>query len=777
MNLIRLSIILLSVTTVTPGAFCQQDTLNEMDTLINFHQFKTCKSSAETFFIIPVPKEFVSSSTLSKVDFKEELSKPSILKVSGNILYDVNYRSRIDTPYAESNVYQHTIQTRLDFLYKEKYPFRLYLTTRFSNSSLFRKYTDLNFQFSPAEFRQIAKSRVLESITALMANRLKVLDSIKREIALYELQIEALRKQENPDATAQKIIEDRERELYFKAKTIAGSEGLGRGSENPDFGNRLGSMKPRNRFLDSLNYRKEGGWVSVNDPGEPDERQMDPLYQKKAEMDSLQQQLDRTERLYKSLKSGYEANLSDIRKQVEGAKDLNTLSQKLRQLGFSDTLLPKGYKTLASIQSVGIGRSTADYSELSVRNISITGFQMEYNPRYYYAVAAGKVDYRFRDYIIPSQTRSNQFLALVRFGKGTRSGNHIFITYYTGRRQFFNASTTTQSGVHLPSYNLAGVTVEGIYNVTKNIQFIAEAAKSTVPYYSLDSLQKSSWLRSVTRFNDRRNEAYSAKLLTYLPKSKTRFSANIRYTGANFQSFSTFTSGASQLRWKGRLEQPFFKRHLTVISSLEQNDYVNPFVNLAYKSTAVLASFQANLRFKKWPVISMGYYPSFQLVKTGDDQYSESRYYTMMASAGYYYKTGKAQASSYLVYSRFYNDLSDSGFVYYNSKNLLLTQSLNYSKCSYTVNATANINTDHSIYGLESGVQYSLYKFLSVGGGVKIVKHSLLSYADLGYNGNLTLKVPRLGELQVMMDKGFIPGMNRQLVENKMGRLIYYKTF
>src|SRR5262249_22731518 len=241
-----------------------------------------------------------------------------------------------------------------------------------------------------------------------------------------------------------------------------------------------------------------------------------------------------------------------------------------------------------AIQSFNIGRSTADYSELSVKNISITGLQVEYNPGYYYALAAGKVDYRFRDYIVPSSPRSNQFVALARFGKGTRNGNHIIFTYYTGRRQFFNSSIALQSNNRIPEYNLAGMTIEGFYKLNRNVSIVGEIAKSTIPYYSLDSLQKKNWANSITKFNDRSNEAYSVKLLSWFPKTQTRFSGNARYTAANFQSFSTFTTGASQLRWMAKLEQPLFKKQLTLISSLQQNDYNNPFVTTAYKSLSLL---------------------------------------------------------------------------------------------------------------------------------------------------------------------------------------------
>lgn len=503
----------------------------------------------------------------------------------------------------------------------------------------------------------------------------------------------------------------------------------------------------------------------------------DSIEIKKTRLDSLVAKLEEAERLYNKLKSVKQNNLDELKGQVQGANDINSLVQKLNQLGISDTVLPKGYKTLFAIQTFSIGRSIADYSELSVRNISITGLQVEYNPRFYYALAVGKVDYRFRDYIVSNNSRSNQYVALARFGKGTRNGNHLFFTYYTGKRQFFNSSVITQPGSSIPEYKLAGMTIEGIYKINRNIFLVGEIAKSTTPYYSNDSLSMAKWMNSITNFNERSNEAYSIKLLSYFPKTQTRFSGNLRYTGANFQSFSTFTTGASQLRWATKVEQPFFKRKLTILSSVQQNDYYNPFIATNYKSSSLLASIQANLRIKKWPVISLGYFPSYQLTKTADDSYSESRYYTLSASAGYFYKLAAAQLSSFLFYNRFYNTANDSGFVYYNSKNILFNQNIQYNRITVAINASISLNNDYNINTIENTTQLDISKLISAGGGVKIIKHSLQASPYWGYSGNLTLRISKLGDIQLMMDKGFIPGLNRALTENKMGRLIYYKTF
>ncbi|MBS1973607.1 MAG: hypothetical protein JST13_04600 [Bacteroidetes bacterium] len=443
----------------------------------------------------------------------------------------------------------------------------------------------------------------------------------------------------------------------------------------------------------------------------------------------------------------------------------------------SDSVLPKGYKTLYSVKSFNLGRSIIDYSELSVKDISITGVQAEYNPHYYYAFAVGKIDYRFRDYLVPADSRTHQYLALVRFGKGTRNGNHTILTYYTGRRQYFNSGVALSSGNAIPEYNLAGITIEEYYKLNKNISVIAEVAKSTEPYYSLDSLQKKNWANSVIRFKDRSNEAYSLTLNSFFPSTQTRFSGNAKYTGANFQSFSTFTTGASQLRWSARLEQPLFKRRLTIFSAVQQNEYNNPFVATSYKTSSILASFQATLRIKKWPFLSMGYFPSYQLTKIGNDNFTENRYYTLEANAGYYYQLHSVQLASYVVFTRFYNSGSDSGFVYFNSRNILISQTAAIKNFSFQLDGSLSANIGYDIYTVENKDQVNLGRRLSIGAGVKLIKQTLIERLLWGYSGNIRFGIAKLGDIQLMFDKGYLPGLQRNLVTNNMGRLTYFKTF
>ncbi|MBN9383767.1 MAG: hypothetical protein J0H74_23625 [Chitinophagaceae bacterium] len=696
-----------------------------------------------------------------------------LLVVSGNILYDVSYRSRLDTPYAENEIYQHTLQTRLNFVYKGQYPFRLYLTTHFSNSPLFRKYTDMNLGYNQADFARMIKSRLAGAIETYVAARTGRMDSLRRLIDSARVKRMTLDRSLLRTDFSQKLVEERERSLHA----------ANRGTPPPDSSWEEDALNFRSGWHEKYNFPNGGNKGSgnaakyINKDSAEFARAQAELEKRRRQRDSLDVELQQLGKVYDSLSALRQLALEQGRTSVNEAKDAVALERALHELGVPDTVLPKGYKTLYALESVSLGRSIANYSELSVKDIAINGIQAAYRPHLYYAAAVGKIDYRFRDYIVPNAMSSGQYLVLVRAGIGTKNGNHVFLTYYTGKRQFFTQVAATAPGVTTPEYRLAGVTVEAQLKLNRNLSLIGEVAKSTMPYYSQDSGQNKNWLHDVTRFSNRTNEAYSFKLEGWWPQTQTRFTGMVGRLGANFQSFSTFTTGTAQTRWLGRLEQPFFKRKLTIVSSVQQNAYTSPYATMAYNSSSILASIQATLRIRKWPVVSAGYYPSYQLTKIGGNSYGESRYYTLVGNVSYAYRLHSVMMTSYVLYSRFYNASADSGFVYYNAQNWYVNQQLMVGILTATLGWSANRTTEYALYTLENTEEVALSRWISIGAGVKRIMQTEFNTVLWGYSGNVVLHIPKLGDIQCVLDKGYLPGLHKALMENRVGRLTYLKTF
>jgi hypothetical protein len=658
------------------------------------------------------------------------------LQVHGNVLYNLNYYSRIDTPYNEQNIYQHTIQTWLDVLIKGEYPFRIFLTNHFSNSNLFQNYSDFNLGYNNSSFNQQIKDQLRREFLKNLPSQAR-LDSLQKVLTNDLQKLKGLDQWGKNPALVQKMVEAKEAAAQKKTPDSASGDNKLKG----------------------------------------DEDEMDSIYAvKRKQADSIRQEISKLQTLLQGARQLSQASTSQSLADIQRLDNPSQLKQKLPELGMSDSSLPKGYKTLMAVKSFNVGRTVVNYSELSAKNISVNGVQAEYNPSMYFAVAAGSVDYRFRDFVVQQPGQPHQYLSIFRVGKGLKDGNSIILTYFTGRRQLYNAATSDTAS-QAPSSPLMGFTLEGNYHLTKNILFTGEVAKSSSPAYSGDSAKGGNTGAQLFQMNDRSNEAWSAKLNAFFPSTQTRIKAAYKHLAVNYQSFSIFTDGSAQSAWSANVDQPLFKKQLDITLGANTNDFSNPLISQEYRSTTVFKSIQATLRRKNWPVISLGYFPSSQITKVGDGQYLENLFYTLVGNMTESYNFHHLLMNTTLLYTQFYNKATDSGFTYFNTRNLTLSQSLFLDKFTFQLNASGASNQDYQLYTLEGKAQHVINKNLSVGAGIKYNRQTVYNIDQLGYSAEATIRLNRLGQLQFSADKGFIPGMNKQLVSDNTGRLTYLKTF
>lgn len=721
-------------------------------------QKQSCKAVIKlpiyAYVYVPVVREPVKKADPVAA---EKPSRIPFLQVHGNVMYNVNYYSNIDTPYNEQDIYQHTIQTYLDITVKGQYPMRVYLTNRFTNSKLFRNFSDLNFNYNNTQFTQKIKMQIRERFLASLPSP-KAPDSLKAEL---EATIKKLRMLDgwikNP-SLIQKLVEAREKAMRDSLRNLA---------KIPDTSLKL-------PVIDSALVHT--GIDTSN---------IEALYVKrKQQADSLRARIVLLQQMVKTAKGQSQETINKVCREIEQAKSPAKLKDVMEENHIGDTILPKGYKTLMAIRSFGVGRSVVNYSELSARNISVNGFQAEYNPDAYYALATGSVDYRFRDFIVKGPKQSGQYLTVLRYGRGLKDGNNIIFTWFGGRRQLYNAGTVDSQqspsqpvGVQTPSSALMGFTLEGTYRLNKNIMLTAEVAKSSYPVYAKDSSGKNNLPSQMLEMSNRHNEAYSLKADAFFPRTQTTVKTTFKRLGANFQSFSTFTDGSEQTAWSANVQQLFFKRQLTLALGANTNDFSNPLIGSQYKSTTVFKSIQATLRKHRWPIISVGYFPSSQITKLGDGVYQENLFYTLTGNVTHSYKVRQLMMNSALVYTQFYNRSTDSGFVYFNTRNLLLSQSVFMRGLTLQANASGAFNQEYKLYTLEGKALYNINKYIAIGGGLKYNYQTEFKIEQLGYSAETSLQIPKVGQIQFSAEKGFIPGMNKQLVPNNTGRATYFKTF
>jgi len=730
--------------------------------------FFPVRTSCKSYVVakIQVLEDHVMQTSLSSK--KNVVKKRRLLTLHGNISYDFDYWSNIDTPYAERNINQQTVQSYIDLNYKNEYPFRVVFTTRWSNSSLFRNITDVSFQYNARQFHNNVKGQALGLLAAENKDRDSLL-RMEKQLSAEEKEFNSLNSLVRGPEHDEWLIVQRELQ-YWKSHDTAGR------SAAPFDPSHLPNLDAVQRYKFGGSAGSGGSDSSVKKKlPQPDSSYLKRYDSLRRRADSLGNDLDSLVRKYNKLRAARDAASRNNQKSLDSITSGKELKERLDSLHISDSSLPKDYRTLYSIRSFSIGRAVLNYSELSAKNVSINGVQVEYNPSAYMAFAAGTVDYRFRDYTVGGAT-TGQYIALARYGWGKKEGNNLIFTYYTGRRQLYNVNTTA-TGSPIPDYNLMGFTIQGCYKLAKTTALIAEVAKSSLPYYSLDSGESHGVLASTLKMNDRSNEAYSLKILSFIRSSQTQLSGTYSLFGTNFQSFSLFTTGTRQTQWAVKVDQPFFQKHLMVTGSIRTNDFLNPLLTTSYSSTAVFGSIQATMRIKNWPTVSFGYFPSSQIVKLSNSEYQENLFYTLTGSISHAYQTKGIQMISLLLYTRFYNKITDTGFVYYNTQNLLLSQTAMLGRLTVQLQGSVAANASYTLYVADGKADYRLLSWLSVGGGIKYNFQTVYDIRQWGYSNMLAARVLKLGEVRLMWDKGYIPGNNKMLVPNNLGRITYTKVF
>jgi hypothetical protein len=659
------------------------------------------------------------------------------LVVHGNVMYDYFYQSNIDTPYVERDIQQHTVQTNLSITIRNRYPLRVAFSTQQGNSALFRNLTGARLSYNNMDF----KNQLLANARGWAAGRLKQLkemDSLKNFVDSLQYTVSSLRFSFDDAYYKQRLLEAREMAYRLKLDSIAGKYAL---------------PIPTDSLYRNLIAERE---------------------KKKQQIDSLEHVLGGVRKRYQLLvdrQSKIKTNLLDI---LKNSRNSQELSDALESMNLPDSVLPKGFRTMLAIRSFGIGRTMADYSELTARNISITGLQIEYNPSYYLAVATGTVDYQFRNFIV-RERRSPQYLTLIRGGWGMKEGNHIYLTYYTGRKQLYGSNAVSDTGV-VGDNHLMGVSLEAQWKLGTQTFLTGEIARSSMPYNSR-KLHGENNFNSMMNFSRRSNEAYTVGFSTTIPQTYTRLTAMYKLMGNDFQSFSFYTTGSRQIAWNVQAEQPFFKQKVILAGAIRKNDYATFFAPSNYQSNTIFKSLQVTVRVPKWPVVSLAYQPTSQLVKLGEKQFTEQLFNMLTGNVTYTYNYRGIMMNSMLSYSRFYNRQTDTAFVYFNSRNIMAGHTLFLKRFTIAGQASAALTEDYSLYGLTGETTWRALDWFEIGGALKYNHQSQTNIIQWGYGANARINIKQIGEVTLRADKSYLPGPDRQLVSNNTGRLTYTKIF
>jgi hypothetical protein len=659
---------------------------------------------------------------------KKSFSGPFLSFGSGYLSYNYNYRSNIDTPFIAQDVQQHLVNANLNVLVAQKFPLQVSLYERRSNNPVFKNFTDVRVDFNVQEFRRL-QSGILKNDLYSVTDRLRD-PHLPGNIDLQQKKWTNLNGWLQQGSLIKQLLDCKETLIY--KNDIEGND------EHRD-----SMVQASKQFI-----------------AQYEEKQKE-LKQVKGGLDSMRHEYATINKKIQQLRQLFDHNMNS-------ATGIQTIKEALHKEGIHDKRIEKVAGLLYSVRTFTVGRTMPNYSNLTVKNINVNGVNFEYNNNNLYAaVTAGTVDYRIRDFVVANQKKVPQYLLLGRLGYGLKEGNHLIVTGYKGQKQLFS------TGTYNNAVAIYGVSIEGQFLINRNNRIVAEIAQSTSPHLigaGSDSSKRGFAL------NDNSSKAYSFQIHSYIPSTQTRIEGQYQHNGINFQSFSSYRVNASTESWSAKLDQYFWKRKLHITASAKKNEFSNPLLLQNYSSNTIFKTLSATFRKRYWPTLTVGYIPSSQYTVINNQVY-ESRYQAFTANANHLYKIGTAEASSTLMYNRFYNDSRDSGFIYYNSSNYFFYQTINFqSHLSTTLNFSHTQNGIYTLDVLEGGVSRAFIKNIYFGTGFKI-NHTNTENAKVGLYLHGKTVIPKLGELSVWYERGYLPGWQKQLIKSEWMNISFVKYF
>ncbi len=500
------------------------------------------------------------------------------------------------------------------------------------------------------------------------------------------------------------------------------------------------------------------------------------IEQKKKRLDSLQQKISKSEQMLRLFQKKTSDSLLMVRKKINQINNSHDLAYYMKDHQSEQSKLSKTQKILLSINQIGIGRTWIDYSELTVKNISLSGVNIEMNPgNLYFAAAKGGVNYRFRDFVLRgNENTSSQSVSVIRAGIGRKDKNIVIATFYNGKKTMLNTVGTTNNPA--ATSPVMGVSLEAKYYIDVNTSFSAEFARSSYSNLPNEEPNNSGLLHKVFNLKRNENQAWSMKAATIYPETDTKLDAFYRKTGEAFQSFSLYSSNSKQDAWLVHVSQPLWKKRIVVDGSIKKNDFSSPIAAPDYSTSTVFKSLQVTVRIPKYPFATVGYYPSSQLLVGNNQVLYESQFNTLNVIVSHSYHLGSLDMNSNAVLTKFYNMSTDTGFIYYNASSVTFNHSIYLSP--FILQATGSV-ADQSrmkLVTLEPGASYQYKQFLTLSASVK---WSRLNSAETLWGGTagMNLQLQKVGVFQIQYDKIYLPGYNNNLMPVDMGRVTFCRQF
>jgi hypothetical protein len=661
-------------------------------------------------------------------------SSKSFIHIHGGFSsYAMNYRSIIDTPFAERNIIQHNLSGQVNFI-AGNIPLQVTYLVRRSNSDFFRNIQDVQMALDPMGLRMLMQNRLQKQLITIAST----LD----------------------DSLTEKLLDLKLQDLAFTEEWLKGQFQIQRVIEANEI------IK-----VPGLSYRPSNST-------EQNQQREDSLKLRAERFLSLYKRIDSVHTVLKgqvdSLRSAYTFATNQARQFRELSNGNLTTYRGYQQFrdsldkkGLPDVNMPAGFERLLAIRTFSVGRSPLQYSELTAKNISINGVNFEYNSWYYAAFSAGLVDFRFRDFAI-GRNIQKQYLVMARAGIGNLDNHYFILSAFKGYKQLYAASSGAAS---LKGIYINGYAAEAKWKLNRSSYLTGEVAESISPDFRSHDLS----VKTKFSLKDHSNKAFAIKLSSLIPQTGSRVEGLYKFTGANYQSFSSFQTNASLISWHLKADQNIWNRMIKLSAGIRKNDFTNPYIVQNYSSNTLFKTFNAAFRKRGWPTISLGYMPMSQLTMI-DDQVSENRFQTLNANLYHYYSVAKTRTASTMMVNKFFNHSSDSGFVYYNATNIYLAQNIFLGSMVASIAVSDTRNPQFQTQVFDESLQFNFKQSSSLLLGVKINNFNKQE-VKVGSYISSSIRIWNSDMLYFSYERGYLPGVSKQPVKNDLATIQFTKVF
>ena len=357
---------------------------------------------------------------------------------------------------------------------------------------------------------------------------------------------------------------------------------------------------------------------------------------------------------------------------------------------------------LSNFSTFEVGKCRPNYSDLTLKGISVSGVNIEFTPgKFYAAFSTGKVKRPIKPSGIIKPTYKQKLL-FGKIGVGKKRETHLYLTFMHVEDEVNSlpASSEIDTFNVKPQSNFVLGTEGKLSLFKKKFTIEGEAAVSLFtrdtrsPALIEDDTEVPSWLTNYLKPNASSSIDYAYNVKSTLKLKTTKLSGGVKMTGAGFTTLGNPNLINDRMTYDGRIDQTFAKKKISFSAYFRQNK--DNLINWKKSTTTTTAyGISAGFRFKKIPYLHIGYMPNFQK-NDSDSLKMKNAVHVFSMTTGYNYPIGKLKSNT------------SFSFFYQNTETIMDTIT-NLSKTqTYTLNEVLTFKIPLSIAG---GASYSQSEF------------------------------------------------------------------